>query len=105
MNAQSFILVSRPSSSFAVPDYRIGPCFTRVVNDMCQGQLEGVVCTKQLCCATIGVAWGHPCEQCSLSYDCDVGFLKNLHSNRCIGEYNAVGSPSRLHASRVPRYV
>jgi len=54
---------------------------------MCRGQLEGVVCTKQLCCATIGVAWGHPCEQCSLSYDCDVGFLKNLHTNRCIGEW------------------
>ncbi|XP_025412034.1 fibrillin-2-like isoform X2 [Sipha flava] len=65
-------------------DYRIGPCFTRVINDMCQGQLEGVVCTKQLCCATIGLAWGHPCEQCSLSYDCDIGFLKNLHSNQCI---------------------
>lgn len=67
-------------------DYRIGPCYTRVINDMCQGQLEGVVCTKQLCCATIGLAWGHPCEQCSLSYDCDIGFLKNLHSNQCIGE-------------------
>ncbi|XP_050520393.1 fibrillin-2-like isoform X2 [Daktulosphaira vitifoliae] len=65
-------------------DYRIGPCYTRVVNDMCQGQLEGVVCTKQLCCATIGLAWGHPCEQCSLSYDCDLGFLKNVHSNQCI---------------------
>lgn len=53
---------------------------------MCQGQLEGVVCTKQLCCATIGLAWGHPCEQCSLSYDCDIGFLKNLHTNQCIGK-------------------
>ena len=31
---------------------------------MCTGQLEGVVCTKQLCCATIGKAWGHPCESC-----------------------------------------
>lgn len=73
-------------SSFSFLDYRIGPCYTRVVNDMCQGQLEGVVCTKQLCCATIGLAWGHPCEQCSLSYDCDIGFLKNLHSNQCIGK-------------------
>lgn len=54
---------------------------------MCQGQLEGVVCTKQLCCATIGLAWGHPCEQCSLSYDCDIGFLKNVYSNQCIGKW------------------
>lgn len=75
---------------FSILDYRIGPCYTRVINDMCQGQLEGVVCTKQLCCATIGQAWGHPCEQCSLSYDCDVGFLKNLHTNQCIGEWAIV---------------
>uniref|UniRef100_A0A3B5AFR1 Fibrillin 2b n=1 Tax=Stegastes partitus TaxID=144197 RepID=A0A3B5AFR1_9TELE len=45
-------------------DYRTGPCFTQVNNQMCQGQLSGIVCTKTLCCATIGRAWGHPCEQC-----------------------------------------
>lgn len=75
---------------FFTLDYRVGPCYTRVINDMCQGQLEGVVCTKQLCCATIGQAWGHPCEQCSLSYDCDIGFLKNVHSNQCIGKWNEI---------------
>ncbi|XP_069699509.1 fibrillin-2-like isoform X2 [Periplaneta americana] len=65
-------------------DYRTGPCFTRVKNDMCQGQLEGVVCTKQLCCATVGRAWGHPCEHCPSHLDCDEGYLKNIHSGQCV---------------------
>uniref|UniRef100_A0A2K5L4G1 Fibrillin 1 n=2 Tax=Cercopithecinae TaxID=9528 RepID=A0A2K5L4G1_CERAT len=33
-------------------DYRTGPCFTVISNQMCQGQLSGIVCTKTLCCAT-----------------------------------------------------
>ncbi|XP_066993764.2 fibrillin-2 [Anabrus simplex] len=65
-------------------DFRTGPCFTRVKNDMCQGQLQGVVCTKQLCCATVGKAWGHPCEQCPSRLDCEEGFLKNIHSGMCV---------------------
>ncbi|XP_076053545.1 fibrillin-2-like, partial [Oratosquilla oratoria] len=65
-------------------DYRTGPCFTRVQHDMCQGQLPGVVCTKQLCCATIGRAWGHPCEHCPDKLDCPPGYLKNIHSRQCV---------------------
>ena len=72
--------------SVAPTDYRTGPCFTRIRNDMCQGQLQGVVCTKQLCCATVGKAWGHPCEQCPAKLDCDKGFLKNIHSGQCVGK-------------------
>ena len=55
---------------------------------MCQGQLEGVVCTKQLCCATVGKAWGHPCEHCPTHLDCEEGYLKNIHSGQCVGEFN-----------------
>lgn len=54
---------------------------------MCQGQLPGVVCTKQLCCATVGRAWGHPCEKCPSQLPCDEGYLKNIHSGQCVGEY------------------
>ncbi|PSN36906.1 hypothetical protein C0J52_21106 [Blattella germanica] len=57
-----------------------------LVEDVKQGQLEGVVCTKQLCCATVGKAWGHPCEQCPTHLDCDEGYLKNIHSGQCVGE-------------------
>ena len=31
---------------------------------MCHNQLQGVVCTRLTCCASIGKAWGNPCERC-----------------------------------------
>ncbi|XP_067140465.1 fibrillin-2-like [Centruroides vittatus] len=65
-------------------DYRTGPCFQKVKNQFCAGQLTGVVCTKQLCCATIGVAWGHPCEQCPSKLECDRGFITNIQSKSCL---------------------
>lgn len=66
-------------------DYRTGPCYRRVLEDQCSGALEGVVCTRQLCCATIGVAWGHPCEECSLAeMSCQPGFLKNVYTGKCM---------------------
>lgn len=65
-------------------DYRTGPCFQKVKNQFCAGQLTGVVCTKQLCCATIGVAWGHPCEQCPEKLECDRGFITNIQSKSCL---------------------
>ncbi|KAK6631430.1 hypothetical protein RUM44_005957 [Polyplax serrata] len=65
-------------------DYRTGPCYTIVKNDMCLGQLEGIVCTKNLCCATVGKAWGHPCEQCPTTLECEQGYLKNIHSQECL---------------------
>ncbi|XP_035666438.1 fibrillin-2-like isoform X3 [Branchiostoma floridae] len=66
-------------------DYRTGPCFTKVENQMCQGQLSGVVCTKTLCCATIGRAWGHPCEQCPAQpQPCRRGFLMHQKSGDCV---------------------
>ncbi|KAM6963384.1 fibrillin-2b isoform 6-T6 [Aplochiton taeniatus] len=65
-------------------DYRTGPCFTQVNNQMCQGQLSGIVCTKTLCCATIGRAWGHPCEMCPAQpHPCRRGFIPNIRSGAC----------------------
>lgn len=66
-------------------DYRTGPCYRQISGSMCSSQLEGVVCTKQLCCATIGVAWGHPCEKCPDELVCpQSGFLKNVHTGKCM---------------------
>lgn len=53
---------------------------------MCVNQLEGVVCTKTLCCATVGKAWGHPCEHCPSRLECETGFLKNQKTGECVGE-------------------
>ncbi|KAG9337036.1 hypothetical protein JZ751_029895, partial [Albula glossodonta] len=65
-------------------DYRTGPCFASVNNQMCQGQLTGIVCTKTLCCATVGRAWGHPCEMCpSQPHPCRRGFIPNHRTGAC----------------------
>uniref|UniRef100_A0A8C3G947 Fibrillin-1 n=1 Tax=Cyclopterus lumpus TaxID=8103 RepID=A0A8C3G947_CYCLU len=65
-------------------DYRTGPCFASVHNQMCQGQLTGIVCTKTLCCATVGRAWGHPCEMCPAQpQPCRRGFIPNHRTGAC----------------------
>ncbi|KAL0963262.1 hypothetical protein UPYG_G00351840 [Umbra pygmaea] len=65
-------------------DYRTGPCFTQVSNQMCQGQVSGIVCTKTLCCATVGRAWGHPCEICPAQpQPCRRGFIPNIRTGAC----------------------
>ncbi len=55
----------------------------------CGGQLEGVLCTRQLCCATVGAAWGHPCQRCPDGDGdgdgaCAKGFLQNAHTGACM---------------------
>jgi hypothetical protein len=65
-------------------DYRTGPCYTGARGALCVNQLEGVVCTKTLCCATVGKAWGHPCEHCPSRLDCEIGFLKNQKTGECV---------------------
>ncbi|XP_055956124.1 fibrillin-2 [Patella vulgata] len=65
-------------------DYRTGPCFTQISDNMCRGQLTGVVCTKILCCSTIGMAWGQPCEQCPAQrHPCRRGYIPNPETNTC----------------------
>ncbi|XP_043916738.1 fibrillin-2 [Protopterus annectens] len=72
------------TGSLCERDYRTGPCFTQVNNQMCQGQVTGIVCTKTLCCATIGRAWGHPCETCPAQPEpCRRGFIANIRSGAC----------------------
>lgn len=79
--------INHLSPSILIPDYRTGPCFSQVNNQMCQGQLTGIVCTKTLCCATIGRAWGHPCEMCPAQpQPCRRGFIPNIRTGACQGE-------------------
>ncbi|KAF2981348.1 hypothetical protein EK904_013603 [Melospiza melodia maxima] len=67
-----------------ISHYRTGPCFTQVSKQMCQGQLTGIVCTKSLCCATVGRAWGHPCEMCPAQpQPCRRGFIPNIRTGAC----------------------
>ncbi|XP_029108624.1 fibrillin-2 isoform X1 [Scleropages formosus] len=65
-------------------DYRTGPCFMQVSKQMCQGQMSRIVCTKVLCCATVGRAWGHPCEMCAAQpRPCRRGFIPNIRTGAC----------------------
>ncbi|XP_069816785.1 fibrillin-2-like [Dendropsophus ebraccatus] len=82
-----------PGGNQCIVHYRTGPCFTQVSNEMCQGQVTGIVCTKTLCCATIGRAWGHPCEMCPAQpQPCRRGYIPNIRSGACqdIDECQAV---------------
>ena len=31
-----------------------------------------------------GKAWGHPCEKCPDRLECKTGFLKNVHTGKCM---------------------
>ncbi|XP_023701075.2 fibrillin-2 isoform X1 [Paramormyrops kingsleyae] len=65
-------------------DYRTGPCFLQVTNQMCQGQVSGIMCTKLLCCATVGRAWGHPCEMCPAQpQPCRRGLVASARTGAC----------------------
>ncbi|CAI9740245.1 fibrillin-2-like, isoform X2 [Octopus vulgaris] len=76
-------------------DLRTGPCFTQLSNYQCKGQLIGVVCTKALCCATIGKAWGNPCEKCQTeSYPCRRGYILNAQGNSCQDVNECVNNPN-----------
>lgn len=87
-----------PESYSSFSDYRTGPCFTVVSNQMCQGQLSGIVCTKTLCCATVGRAWGHPCEMCPAQpHPCRRGFIPNIRTGACQGK--AAGRTTKASCS------
>ncbi|TSK16121.1 Fibrillin-2 [Bagarius yarrelli] len=65
-------------------DYRTGPCFSQVLDKMCHSQVSGIMCTKILCCATVGQAWGHPCEECPVQpQPCRRGFIPNIRTGAC----------------------
>jgi fibrillin 2/3 len=75
-------------------DLRTGPCFTQIQQNMCRGQLTGVVCTRALCCATVGKAWGIPCEQCPDQPDpCRRGFMYNPTDRKCLDVNECVVIP------------
>ena len=73
--------------SLSLSLFRTGPCYTKVKNGQCLANLQGVVCTRQLCCATVGKGWGHPCERCPARLDCELGHLKT-NQGQCVGKWS-----------------
>ncbi|XP_040587441.1 fibrillin-3 isoform X2 [Mesocricetus auratus] len=65
-------------------DYQVGPCFPQVSPEGCQHQPTGLTCPKALCCATVGHAWGLPCQLCPAQpHPCRRGFIPNVHTGAC----------------------
>ncbi|KAH0507693.1 Fibrillin-3 [Microtus ochrogaster] len=65
-------------------DFQMGPCYPHVGPEGCQHQLTGLMCTKALCCATVGHAWGLPCQLCPAQpHPCRRGFTPNVHTGAC----------------------
>ncbi|XP_064619862.1 fibrillin-2-like isoform X2 [Lineus longissimus] len=75
-------------------DFRTGPCYTQVEGDTCKGQLIGVTCTRGLCCATIGQAWGQPCQQCPRAPEpCRRGFIFHDSNKQCVDINECIAIP------------
>ncbi|XP_049983407.1 fibrillin-3 isoform X3 [Alexandromys fortis] len=65
-------------------DFQMGPCYPHVSPEGCPHQLTGLMCTKALCCATVGHAWGLPCQLCPAQpHPCRRGFTPNVHTGAC----------------------
>ncbi len=66
-----------------------GLCFTFEKSGSCSLEVPGLYISKDVCCSTIGVAWGtaKDCELCSdFKSQCDTGFVKE--KGKCIGKLN-----------------
>lgn len=70
----SEIFVSRKFSRFRViiwifpqfpTDSVKGTCWLNIQNSRCEVNINGAT-LKSECCATLGAAWGSPCERCEL---------------------------------------
>ena len=65
---------------------KVGPCFTEIEGNQCIGALTGVKCTRALCCATLGEAWGLPCERCQENpHPCRRGYIYIAREENCQG--------------------
>lgn len=54
---------SRPLYSFS--DSLKGTCWLNIQDNRCEVNINGAT-LKSECCATLGAAWGSPCERCEL---------------------------------------
>ena len=46
-------------------DQREGVCYQSVTRDKCSKSIRGLY-KKDVCCCSVGAAWGKPCEECPL---------------------------------------
>ena len=76
-------------------DNRVGFCFTRIENNRCKGLVQGVKCSRDSCCGTIGKAWGiKSCQKCPEKRECDLGYFKNPKTGKCEDINECKGLPN-----------
>lgn len=51
--------------SYSFPDSLKGTCWLNIQDNRCEVNINGAT-LKSECCATLGAAWGSPCERCEL---------------------------------------
>uniref|UniRef100_A0A8C4RD47 Uncharacterized protein n=1 Tax=Eptatretus burgeri TaxID=7764 RepID=A0A8C4RD47_EPTBU len=61
-----------------------GTCWMQILDNRCEVNINGGT-MKSECCATLGAAWGSPCEPCELDPGCPQGFSRS-HSKNCKGK-------------------
>uniref|UniRef100_A0A8C9L8A4 Fibrillin 2 n=1 Tax=Pavo cristatus TaxID=9049 RepID=A0A8C9L8A4_PAVCR len=52
-----------------------GTCWLNIQDSRCEVNINGAT-LKSECCATLGAAWGSPCERCELDTACSRGFAR-----------------------------
>ena len=61
--SQWIVLSEHCCSVSVVVDVRRSSCWVSVIDGRCEGSVHSDI-TKDQCCASVGVAWGSPCEKC-----------------------------------------
>ena len=54
-----------PILSYSFLDSLKGTCWLNIQDNRCEVNINGAT-LKSECCATLGAAWGSPCERCEL---------------------------------------
>ncbi|XP_008048410.1 fibrillin-3, partial [Carlito syrichta] len=57
-------------------DVTRGTCWLRIQDNRCEVNLQGAATLRAECCATLGAAWGSPCEPCETDPACAHGFAR-----------------------------
>uniref|UniRef100_A0A8C9L834 Fibrillin-2 n=1 Tax=Pavo cristatus TaxID=9049 RepID=A0A8C9L834_PAVCR len=74
-NRFSLPAVTVPYCFCCAADSLKGTCWLNIQDSRCEVNINGAT-LKSECCATLGAAWGSPCERCELDTACSRGFAR-----------------------------
>lgn len=81
------------------PDSTKGTCWLKIQENRCEVNLQGASLRSE-CCATLGAAWGSPCERC------EIGNILLGASQAPTGKaLNRAGPPWAWHERMTPLFI